>query len=507
MRLSTSGPRALLGAILDSVDDAILTKDLEGRVEYWNPAAERMYGYSAAEMVGRSVSVLSSPGDGDEMPGILARIGRGERIDHYETTRKAKDGRLVPVSVSITPLRNADGRIVGAVSVARDLSRDLAARREVRQLEEQFRLLVEGAPTGMVMVDAEGTIRLVNARIEQLFSYKREELLGREIEILVPPRFRLQHPGHRSLFFDSPMPRAMGAGRDLFGLRKDGSEFPAEIGLNPIQTAEGMRVMASVIDITERKRAETEISRLNEDLEKRVAERTAQLEAAVKEMEMFSYSVSHDLRAPLRHLVGFLDLLSRHSASALDETGTRYLGVLRESSLRMSTLIDELLSFSRVGRTEMKLADVRLKDIVQEAIDEASQDAKERIVRWSLGELHAVLADRHLLKLALANLLDNAVKYTRPRPEALIEIDSYRDNDMVVVRVRDNGVGFEPAYTEKLFGIFQRLHSSSEFEGIGIGLANVRRIVSRHGGRTWAEGVPDKGSTFYFSLPRGRETA
>ena len=491
---------------MDSVDDAILTKDLEGRITYWSSGAERMYGYSASEMIGRNVSALTPKGHENEIPEIMSRIALGERVDHYEARRRRKDGTVIKVSVSISPLRNEMGQVVGAATVARSYASEDAARAQVKQLEERFRLVVEGAPTGMVMVNRESIILLVNAQVEKLFGYSRDKLLDQPIETLVPERFRGKHRGYREGFFVEPRPRSLGMGRDLYGLRQDGSEFPVEIGLNPIETEDGILVMASIIDITERKRVEQELRELNETLEQRVSERTAQLESVVKELEAFSYSVSHDLRAPLRHLGGFLDLLSGVAKDRLDAAGIRYLQVIHEAAVRMGTLIDSLLAFARIGRSEMQVTPVPVGSLVEEIIQEMGQDVKDRTMRWKVGDLPTLTADRQLLKLAFINLLDNAVKYTRTRPEAVIEVEGHQGDGQVVLLVRDNGVGFDPAYTNKLFGIFQRLHSASEFEGTGIGLANVKRIINRHGGDVWAEGVLGRGSTFYMSFPEKRGT-
>jgi light-regulated signal transduction histidine kinase (bacteriophytochrome) len=254
-------------------------------------------------------------------------------------------------------------------------------------------------------------------------------------------------------------------------------------------------------EIAERKRAEEEISRLNVDLEYHVV----QLEESNRELDAFSYSVSHDLRSPLRHMAGFMELLQKRSWPQLDETGRHYMTVISESSIRMGMLIDDLLAFSRIGRSEMRTVTIRVKKLVQEAIGELREETKERDIAWKIGELPDINGDPSLLRLVLVNLISNALKFTRPRPRAEIEIGCTEEKDEFVFFVRDNGVGFDMNYAEKLFGVFQRLHHRDEFEGTGIGLANVRRIVSRHGGRAWAVGSLDQGATFFFSLPKAQE--
>jgi signal transduction histidine kinase len=245
-----------------------------------------------------------------------------------------------------------------------------------------------------------------------------------------------------------------------------------------------------------------EIQKLNEDLEQRVIRRTSQLQAVNKELEAFSYSVSHDLRAPLRHIDGFAQLLQRHLDATLDDTGRRYLATIADSAKRLGRLIDELLVFSRMGRTEIRQSVVPLGPLVAGVIRELQPETGDRQIEWVIGELPAVEGDPAMLRQVWVNLLSNAVKYSRRRPQARIEISHRHDPaDGEVFAVHDNGAGFDMKYVDKLFGVFQRLHSAAEFEGTGIGLANVQRIVVRHGGRVWAEGRPEEGATFYFTVP------
>jgi hypothetical protein len=259
-----------------------------------------------------------------------------------------------------------------------------------------------------------------------------------------------------------------------------------------------LRVILPVLD---RALAMRRLRMENAALERRVRERTAELESANKELEAFSYSVSHDLRAPLRHIDGFAQLLSESTESPLAQEDKRYLGLIIKAANNMGHLIDDLLDFSRMGRMEMQRTEVNLQDLLEKLLEELQPEMKSRNIIWKKDPLPVAKADPAMLRQVFSNLLFNAIKYTRPRDPAEIEIGSRREGDEIVFFVRDNGVGFDMRYVDKLFGVFQRLHSKSEFEGTGIGLANVRRIIARHGGRTWAEGKVDAGATFYFSLP------
>jgi light-regulated signal transduction histidine kinase (bacteriophytochrome) len=277
----------------------------------------------------------------------------------------------------------------------------------------------------------------------------------------------------------------------------DGSKGWFNLNLEPVP--EGTFILSA--DITKEKQLSEELRKHHEHLEELVKERTAQLQETNKELESFSYSVSHDLRAPLRHIDGFADLLTKHAHATLDDTGRRFLSTISDSAKQMGILIDELLVFSRMGRVEMKTTEVNSDTLVRNVIAGLIHDIQKRKINWTIGVLPSVQADPAMLRLVFQNLLENAVKYTRPSEDTVIEIQCTPKPNECEFFVKDNGVGFDMQYLDKLFGVFQRLHRVDEFEGTGIGLANVRRIIQRHGGKTWAEGKVGEGATFYFSLP------
>ena len=362
--------------------------------------------------------------------------------------------------------------------------------------DARFRGLVEAAPDAIVVADAAGRIVLVNAQTEILFGYSRDELLGQPVEILLPERFRGRHVGVREGYAAHPRTRPMGAGQDLFARRKDGAEFPVAISLSPFQLGPDQFVFSDIRDISEQRANQKRIQELNDSL----ARQNAELHAVNQELEAFSYSVSHDLRAPLRAIDGFSQILLKENAGQLDEKGLDRLQRVRRAAQHMGSLIDDLLKLSRVSRADIQLQRVDLSALAAEVMDALRKLEPERRVAVEIAPGLVAHGDAKLLRIALDNLLGNAWKFTSHTEEARIGFGRADTEHGPAFAVSDNGAGFDMAYADKLFGAFQRLHDTGEFPGTGIGLATVQRVVHKHGGRIWAQAEVDRGATFHFTL-------
>jgi PAS domain S-box-containing protein len=603
--------------LLDLTHDAIFARNLRGQITFWNRGAERLYGWQEEEVRGKASSdlletVFPQPFDVIEAQFLEKGYWEGELV------HRRRDGGKVLVNSRWALRTDLSGKPAAVLESNRDVTRKM-------QEESRFRSLLEAAPDAMVIVNQAGVIQFVNAQTEKLFGYSRQEILGRPVEMLIPQSLQELHITHRSEYLALPAARGMAERREeLYAVRKDGKEFPTEVSLSPIETAEGILISSAIRDITQRKQLEmrfheqeerfrlivtgmtdyaifmldpeghvvswnagaqrikgyraeeilgrhfsqfyskedvalgkptdelriaaqegrcedegwrirkdgtrfwanavitalrdesgrlrgfgkvtrdmTERKEIEERLEQQrgqLARSNAELIEINKELESFSYSVSHDLRAPLRSIDGFSHALLEDCADKLTEAGQDYLNRIRAATQRMGMLIDDLLNLSRITRGEIHLEDLNISDLVRSILDSLERMHPDRRIEFKIDEGLQVQADQRLLRVALENLLNNAWKFTSKCPLARIDFGKTNANGASAYFIRDNGAGFDPAYADRLFGAFQRLHTVAEFPGTGVGLATVQRIIRRHGGQIWAEGAVDRGATFFFTL-------
>ncbi len=614
-----------LQAIIQASPLAIATLDSSRRVRSWNPAAERMLGWTAREVLEAKLP-LEFPDQARELERYAARVLAGETFAGIGASTRHRDGTTIELSLSAAPLHDRAGQITGLVAISQDVTAERRVAQALKVSEERFRTLVEACPDP-IFIQAEGKFEYVNPAGLQLYGADTpEQLLGQSVLDRIYPagregiaqRIKLINESRQSApkietvwlrlngeevpveSFGAPLPGKVGGGALVFGrdlterrraqsaleeserrLRRaiTFSPFPtmlhaedgtvlqlshswceisgysqeelgttrdwARLAYGPqaqllethiaglyglrgkvtegdfhIRTRAGARriwefssaplgrlsdgrrlVISVAIDVTERRQAEDELCRLNVDLERRVSERTRELEASNKEMEAFSYSVSHDLRAPLRAIDAYGRILAAEHAAQIDAAGRHLLDVVITEAGRMRVLIDDLLTLSRLGRQSLRPQQISMDQMVDDLIRELRVRHPERRIEFVRENLPAAWGDASLLQRALVNLLDNAVKYTSRQPEARIEITASVSAEEQAFHIKDNGAGFDMRYKDKLFKVFQRLHPESEFEGTGVGLALVKRVVERHGGRVWAEGQLGQGATFSFSLP------
>jgi PAS domain S-box-containing protein len=464
-------------------------------------SVRRQQGFSAAAAIvgtGRGIALS------EQLLGLLKEM-QDEEYGFLENNRQgaqtaaAKTFLLLPLGMflSLTVLS------LGIFFLNAGAGERKAAQARTRESEQRYRLIFEASPLPMWVYDPQTLQFLaVNEAAVQHYGYTEEEFLAMTIANIRPAE---ELPALAEDIAHISPGSAFESSRIWKHRKKDGTIIDVEITAHDLQFGRRTGRLILANDVTARRRAEEEIRRLNVDLERRIEQRTAQLQGTNKELEAFSYSVSHDLRAPLRHIEGYVELVVRHSGETLNEKSRKHLQTVSESVAEMGQLIDDLLDFSRMGRVEMRQTRIDLDDLVGETIEGLEGQTRGRNIVWERAALPPVQADPALLKQVFVNLLSNAVKYTRPRNPAKVEIGCASEkNGEAVLYVRDNGVGFDMKYADKLFGVFQRLHHADEFEGTGVGLATVQRIITRHGGRIWAESALNDGATFFFTLPKSQ---
>ncbi|HKI89006.1 MAG TPA: PAS domain S-box protein [Draconibacterium sp.] len=455
-----------------------------GKIVYVNSHAEELFLYSKNELPGSDASGLIPEKYLSRIPDffkeyftnpVRRRIGESRNVYALK-----KNGAEFPVEIAFNPIVTVEGTLVMAAII------DITERKKAN---EQFRMVVESAPNAMILVDYQGKIVMLNRQAEVLFGYQREEMMGEKVELLIPQRLQHHHPELREDFYVRPKARSMGAGRDLFGVKKDGTEVPVEIGLNPIERDNNHFVLASIIDITERKKSEEAI-RLY----------TKRIEDKNKELEQFTFIASHDLREPLNSISSLIELFVESESDKLSEEALKQLGFISQSANRMKDLVSGLLDYARLGKnSDFKKVD--LNTIVKLVINDLEITVKNSGAKIKVDKLPVLNVLEMEIRLLFQNIISNAIKYCPPERNPEINISAKNVKGGWQFAVSDNGIGIPAKQKDKIFILFQRLHGRNEYDGIGIGLSHCRKIVELHDGKIWVESKPEIGSTFYFFIP------
>jgi PAS domain S-box-containing protein len=479
---SVKGPEDQFRQIVEMAPYAIVMIGENGLIEMVNRQAETIFGYSRAELLGRAIEIL--------LPERFRRVHPAHRANFVaepsprlmgigrDLYGRRKDGGEFPIEIGLTPIKTAEGMKV--VSAIVDLS-------ERKRQQEQFRQVVEMAPNGMVMIDKSGVIEMVNSQAETIFGYDRSEVLGQSIDMLLPARFRGAHPHHRASYFSDPSPRAMGSGRDLYGLRKDGSEFPVEIGLNPIMTSTGLKVLSAIVDITARKQSEVQLSNL-----------VGQLTRSNDDLNNFAYVASHDLKSPLRGVDQLATWIEEDLGGSLNSETQSHLRLMRSRINRMEMLLDDLLAYSRVGQSDNPVAAVNTGNLVRDIFELAA--SRKNIALIVATDMPVIRAQKVPLELVLRNLINNAIKH-HDKPQGTIRVEAQPYPGGYEFTVEDDGPGIPAEHQKRVFTIFQTLKPRDEVEGSGMGLAIVKKAVETAGGAVTLESDGKLGCVFRFTWP------
>jgi PAS domain S-box-containing protein len=471
--------------LLDGIQSyAIFAMDPGGRVTSWNAGAQRIKGYTADEIIGHNFSCFFPPEDIElGRPEEILRITAANGHHEEQGMRVRKDGSRFSASLTFTALRDPSGNLLGFSEFSHDLS-------ESKESEAKYRGLLEAAPDAMVIVDEAGDIVLLNLQAEKQFGYRRDELLGQKLTRIIPEGFaeRLIADGTRTAA--EALAQQIGMGIELYGRRRDGREFPIEIMLSPLESAQGILVTAAIRNITVRKEAEKNLLRTAEELKQKN-----------DQLQQFAYVASHDLQEPLRMVASYTQLLAKRYVGRLDSDADEFIAYAVDGCNRMQQLILDLLAYSRSGADGKAQRVISTEDVLQEALMNLRAMIEESGAVVTHDSLPTIMSSGSQLGQIFQNLIGNAIKY-RSASAPHVNISATKDGAKGwIFAVRDNGMGIEPQYFEKIFVLFQRLHGREEFSGTGIGLAVCKKIVEQLGGTIWVESQPEKGSTFYFSLP------